>query len=190
MKARIVSYCIMDTDAEILVGTYRSMGINYPKFFKMDRLSKVGFLAAEKVLSAAGMRNDDPKPDMAVVLANGTSSTVDDVEFQKGLDPENFFPSPSLFVYTLSNIVCGEIAIRNKILGETSFYVMPSPSAEFMLESVRWAFGDGGVKHVLCGWVECLVPGSKCVMMLVSSEASDGPLFCEEEICRICQLSL
>src|SRR3712207_7060242 len=36
-----------------------------------------------------------------------------------------FFPSPSVFVYTLPNIVTGEIAIRNHYHGETHFFVIP-----------------------------------------------------------------
>ena len=34
---------------------------------------------------------------------------------------DSYYPSPALFVYTLPNIVTGEIAIRNKYYGETSF---------------------------------------------------------------------
>ena len=161
---------------------YHSMGLDYPKFFKMDLLSRTGFLAAEMVLSQRGLRNQDPKEDCAVVLVNSTSSTADDAEFQKGLVPDSYFPSPSLFVYTLSNIVCGEIAIRNKILGETSFYVQPAFSPEFMVECAGWTFADPSISRILLGWVECLEPGSECVMMLVERDAEDGTPFTADEI--------
>ena len=179
---KIVSYARIPSDPESLVGLYRSMGIAYPKFFKMDRLSRAGFLCAEKTLSAAGLVPEDPKPDMSIVLVNSTSCTANDVEFQKGLAPEAYFPSPSLFVYTLSNIVCGEIAIRNKILGETSFFVRESLSPEFLLESVEWAFADPRIHRVLCGWVECFEGDSDCVMMLVEREGTEGEDLTTESI--------
>lgn len=164
---------------------YRSMGISYPKFFKMDLLSKAGFLAAEKVMSQAAADNELRKENMAVALVNSTSSTCDDREFQKGLETDNFFPSPSLFVYTLSNIVCGEIAIRHGIKGETSFYVQPSFSAEFLERAVEWAFQDPRMETVLCGWVECMTERPRCMMMLVAGESAGGTDFNEENIKEI-----
>lgn len=167
---RIISYCNISTDADNLVGLYHSLGMGYPKFFKMDSLSRAGLVAAEIVLQKAGLRNDDPKPDMSVVLVNRSSSTCNDVEFQKSLAPDNYFPSPSLFVYTLSNIVCGEIAIRNRILGETSFFVQEDFSPEFMAEAIGWAFADKAIKYVLCGWVECQKGRQSCMMALVEND--------------------
>lgn len=164
-----------------LCDMYREMGLAYPKFFKMDTLAKAGFLAAEKVLGAAGLRNEDPKPDMSVVLVNSTSSTVDDVAFQKGLD----YPSPALFVYTLSNIVCGEIAIRNKILGETSFHIDEKPCAARLMRYVKWAFADKTIDRVLVGWVEAFEGERPLSMMLVERSAEGGLDFTEENIEQI-----
>lgn len=103
---------------------------------------------------------------MAVVLVNSTSSTGDDIEFQKTISRESFFPSPSLFVYTLPNVACAEIAIRNRILGESSFYLIPSYSDDFILQAAEWAFTDPTCQKVLCGWVECLTDTPLCRMML------------------------
>ena len=165
-----------------LTDMYREKGIDYPKFFKMDPLAKAGFLAAEETLGAAGLRSGEPKPDMSLVLVNRTSSTVDDVAFQKGLSPDNYFPSPALFVYTLSNIVCGEIAIRNKILGETSFYIDPEPSPKRLMRYVRWAFADPAINRVLFGWVEPLCGDAPVTMMLVERDSSEGEDFTLENI--------
>ena len=145
---------------------YRSLGISYPKFFKMDLMSGAALLAAECVLLAAGLRNDQPKPDMAVVLVNSTSSSIDDIEFQKTISRESFFPSPSLFVYTLPNVACAEIAIRNRITGETSFYIRPSYSEEFLFRAAERAFSDPSCRKVLCGWTECFTDTPLCRMML------------------------
>ena len=176
---RIVSYCTIDAGMDNLVGLYHSLGMNYPKFFKMDHLSRAGLIAAETVLQKAGLRNTDPKPDMALDLVNSSASTCNDVEFQKTISPQAYFPSPALFVYTLSNIVCGEIAIRNNILGETSFYVQEKFSAEFLAEVTGWAFSDKGTRRVLCGWTECREDIRLCRMMLVED---DGTALSSEEI--------
>lgn len=171
-----------------LAEMYREKGISYPKFFKMDNLSKAGFLAAEEVLSAAGLRNEEPKPDMSVILVNSTSSTANDAAFQKDISLDNYFPSPALFVYTLSNIVCGEIAIRNKILGETNFFIDSEPSAERLFRYVQWAFADKAINRVLLGWVETLTGERPVSMMLIKREASEGIDFTPENIIKTINL--
>lgn len=167
-----------------LAEMYREKGISYPKFFKMDTLSKAGFLAAEEVLGAAGLRNEEPKTDMSVILVNSTSSTANDAAFQKDITLDNYFPSPALFVYTLSNIVCGEIAIRNKILGETNFFIDSEPSPERIIRYVKWAFADKAINRVLFGWVETMTPERPVSMMLVERESAEGVDFTPENIIK------
>lgn len=178
------SFPIPSGDA-VLSEMYREKGISYPKFFKMDILSKSGFLAAEEVLGAAGLRNEEPKPDMGIVLVNSTSSSADDVAFQRGLKDEEYFPSPALFVYTLSNIVCGEIAIRNRILGETSFYIDSAPCPERMIRYVKWTFADEMINKVLLGWVEVFEGGRNVTMMLVEKDSAEGEDFTVEYMEKI-----
>ena len=69
-------------------------------------------------------------------------------------DKENYFPSPSVFVYTLPNIVTGEIAIRNHYHGETSFYILPSRNETQMQEVLETVFMDTQSKSVLTGWID------------------------------------
>ena len=112
-------YTQMETsDATTLTELYRQQVGDYPKFFKMDPLSRTGFIASELLLKAS------PKEEYSVLLFNATSSLADDVAFQETIqDHTNWFPSPALFVYTLPNIVTGEIAIRNHFQTETNFMV-------------------------------------------------------------------
>ena len=42
------------------VEMYRGLKLQYPKFFKMDNLSKVGFLAAELAMKNVGVSSDTP----------------------------------------------------------------------------------------------------------------------------------
>ena len=58
---------------EFSIEAYKQNYITYPKFFKMDKLSKLGFLASELMLREETER-DIPKPEMGVVLMNSSSS--------------------------------------------------------------------------------------------------------------------
>ena len=112
----------------MLVELYREYVKDYPKFFKMDTLSRLGFMAAELLLQAEGAERFVPREDRAVILANRSASIKNDKDYLETISEGNYYPSPALFVYTLPNIVTGEIAIRNKYLGETAFYVLDNPN--------------------------------------------------------------
>ena len=140
----------------LLTELYRAYIGDYPKFFKMDTLSKLGFVAFEMLLKDEGMERFVPREDRAVILFNKTASLQADTNYQATIqDPENFFPSPAAFVYTLPNIVTGEIAIRNKYYGETSFIVTESCDAQIMARQLINAFQDPMTQSILGGWLDC-----------------------------------
>ena len=148
---------------------YRSMQIDYPKFFKMDNLSKLGFLASEILLKDEENRFA-PTENMAIIGFNCSSSLEADMQYQATIqNNDNYFPSPSLFVYTLPNIVLGEIAIRNNILGETSFYICKDFDAKQIVRTVRTVFCDKTTTVALVMWVE----HSDVFMVLVGSGKGD-----------------
>jgi 3-oxoacyl-[acyl-carrier-protein] synthase-1 len=120
----------------------------------MDGLSRLGFIAAELLLKAEGAASSDRRSDRAVILFNHSSSIAADLKYQESInDTDNFFPSPSVFVYTLPNIVTGEIAIRHQYCGETSFYILPDKDEEQMKAIIHASFGDIETKSMLTGWV-------------------------------------
>ena len=109
-----------------LIGETASAKGAYPKFYKMDKLSQLGFIASELLLKQESPRKEQCT-DRAVVLFNHSSSIWVDREYAKSIAVgDDYFPSPSLFVYTLPNIVCGEIAVRNGYHAETAFYILPN----------------------------------------------------------------
>ena len=112
--------CFIETDIflSFIKSVYKHYNIKYGKFYKMDGLSKLGFLASELLLIN---ENSNLLPEeTAIILANSSSSLNTDIKYQKTI---NDTPSPSVFVYTLPNIVIGEICIRNIIRGETIFFI-------------------------------------------------------------------
>lgn len=129
---------------------YKRSGVQWPKFYKMDQLSKLGFLAAEQLLAGAPEDNN-----RAVILFNRTSSLHTDREFLQSLDgPEGFFPSPSAFVYTLPNIVTGEIALRHGLRGETSFYILPQRDDALMWRVAKVSMAGSGLQSAVVGWLD------------------------------------
>lgn len=130
---------------------YRELQCNYPKFFKMDALCKLGFVAAELLLRDIPA---EQKENAAIVLFNRNGSLITDRNYCSTIKDDYYFPSPALFVYTLANIMTGEIAIRHKIYGETSFYLLPHPDPELMEKIATEVYLTSSPSFVLTGWVD------------------------------------
>ena len=166
---------------EEITGFYRSLQIDYPKFFKMDGLSKLGFLASEMIFKDEENRFV-PREDVAVICFNASSSLDMDRQYQETIaDNENYFPSPSLFVYTLPNIVTGEIAIRNRFFGETSFYICENFDAELIFRTVINVFSDKSINFVLLAWIEYFENTFEVKMYWVTKEQT-GLEFAAKEL--------
>jgi hypothetical protein len=159
---------IQETLEKSLNQTYRLLGLDYLKFFKMDNLSKLATLAAESLLKGTVLYEHTDKFDTAVVLANASSSIITDTNYQKTIaTPENYFPSPSLFVYTLPNIMIGEICIKHKIYGENIFFISQEFDADLLYFYVNDLFENTNTQHCLTGWVECNDTTYEAFMLLV-----------------------
>jgi len=163
---------------------YRSLQIDYPKFFKMDGLSKLGFLASELILKDTENRFV-PREDIALLCFNHSSSLDMDTLFQETIrNNENYFPSPSLFVYTLPNIVLGEIAIRNNFFGESFCYICKKFDAHQIIDTVKNTFYDKTITAVIVAWIEFFEEKKEVLMMLI--EKNDGDLeFTEEQVNKL-----
>ena len=139
----------------LLTDLYKHYIDNYPKFYKMDPLCRLGFVASELLLQAEGDRRDTPRDDRAIILFNRSSSIQADEAYQASIqNAEDYFPSPAAFVYTLPNIVTGEIAIRNHYQGETSFYILPERNDQLMQQILDASLGDKTTKSILGGWID------------------------------------
>lgn len=136
----------------LLTTLYKQMIGNYPKFYKMDGLSRLGFVASEILLNAEKGETDKER---AIIFFNHSSSIASDRNYKESInDKNNYFPSPSIFVYTLPNIVTGEIAIRNHLHGETSFFILPDKDERMMEEILQASCLDDQSKSFLTGWID------------------------------------
>jgi len=148
---------------------YQHLEINYPKFFKMDNLSKLAFLGAELLLKTEN--NSSEENNTALVFANKSSSLDTDVKYQNSIsDPENYYPSPAVFVYTLPNICLGEISIRHQLKSENSFFIFADYNPIFMENYSNILLKTGKADKVLCGWVEYYNEDYKAFLYLVDKE--------------------
>lgn len=136
----------------LLTSLYKQMIGDYPKFYKMDGLSRLGFVASEILLNAEKGETDKER---AIIFFNHSSSIASDRNYKESInDKDNYFPSPSIFVYTLPNIVTGEIAIRNHFHGETSFFILPDKDERLMEEILQASCRDDQSKSFLTGWID------------------------------------
>ena len=118
----------------------------------MDLLSRLVFVASEMLIRSKTFHDGD---ECSVILFNRSSSIVADTEYTQTIQPGNYYPSPSVFVYTLPNICTGEIAIRNNYHGETSFYILPDKDHALMDLIVRASMTVKDNRHIITGWVDC-----------------------------------
>jgi len=133
---------------------YKNFDTKYPKFFKMDNLSKLAFLAADILLKQENL-NSDNENNIALVLSNKSSSLDTDRKHQSSIeDKNNYFPSPAVFVYTLPNICIGEISIKHKLFSENSFFIFDHFKANHLFVNAKSLLDTEKAEKVLCGWVD------------------------------------
>ncbi|MDR0830770.1 MAG: hypothetical protein LBN95_11775 [Prevotellaceae bacterium] len=156
---------------------YRSLEVDYPKFFKMDGLSKLGFVASEVILAGdSRLRGNDSagREDVAVIFFNRSSSLEIDTQYQATIQQnDNYFPSPALFVYTLPNVAAGEIAIRNKFLGETAFYITENFDPQQIFQTTQNTFKHNDLTFALVAWLENFGNIFEVKMFLVTKDVQD-----------------
>jgi hypothetical protein len=162
---------------EFSKAAFKSLEQAYLKFYKMDNLSKLGFLCAEYLLKHSSIAEKYAPEDVGIILSNAASCIDTDIEHQKTIaDCNNYFPSPSVFVYTLPNIVIGEISIKHKIQGENTFFIFEQFQPDFLANYVQGLFMDGRLKACLTGWVD-LSPGASnfnAVFYLAEMSGKEG----------------
>lgn len=186
MKPVITSYCRVKNyrciynDREIespensdvttlLTSLYRSISNNYPKFFKMDNLSKAGFIGSELILK--DIPTED-RADLGLLIMNKSASLDSDLTYFRSV--KEGFPSPSLFVYTLPNIVLGEIAIRNKCYGENLFFVSDRFDIDHLITLLNYNIENRISPKIVTGWIEC--DSEHCDLLLILIERGDSVL--------------
>jgi hypothetical protein len=161
------------TAGNFLDKSYAHFEISYPKFHKMDMLCKLGFLACEILLKDSGHEKKYGETETGLVLSNARASLDVDLKYAKTIQTG---ASPALFVYTLPNIVIGEISIRRHFKGENAFFVFKQFDGTFIAEYVNGLFDNKLVKNCICGWVDILKEEYRAILFLVEPEQTEDKM--------------
>lgn len=165
-----------------LLALYRHVKIDYPKFYKMDNLSKLGLLASEILIKDESVIKQYHPEEIGIVIENANASLDTDIKYYQTVE----MASPALFVYTLPNILIGEICIRNNFKGENACFVFEDFNTRFLKEYIDELFADQQLKLCICGWVDVLEENYKAVLYLVAGgKLNDGVPFNEGNMNRI-----
>ncbi len=163
---------------EFLNAVYDFIQPDYPRFYKMDLVSKLGWLATEMLLRDSFDRNTYAADEIGLVFSNANASLDTDKKYYQTVAT---YPSPSLFVYTLPNIVMGEICIRYGIKGENAFFVFDKFNPGFLEQYVGSLMSSDIIRSCICGWVDVFGEGYKAALFLVEKR-SGGDDFTAEKM--------
>jgi hypothetical protein len=138
----------------------------------MDPLCKLGFLGSDILLKNNTLTDKYDPYSIGVVLGNSHSSLDTDLRHLESL--KTGVASPAVFVYSLPNIVIGEICIRNRIKGENTFFVSADFDIPGQVDYIRLLFEKGIVDACLGGWVEKAGENYKSFLYVVEKAAGTG----------------
>lgn len=139
------------SSTDFLNAAYDALQIIYPKFYKMDNLCKTGFLTAEILMRGQNLKEQFKPEETGIIVSNTNSSLDTDLRYELSTAT---MPSPALFVYTLPNVLIGELCIRHQIKGESACFVFDIFDAAFQTEYINSLFETEKIKSCLSGWAD------------------------------------
>lgn len=164
---------------------YRALSYSYMKFFKMDLLCKWAWLGAETLLQKDGtyLYEGIDKTKIGVVLMTAHGCLDVDEKYEQTMED---IPSPALFVYTLPNIMLGEICIRHGFKGEQLCMVTNDLDAEELHFWVNDLMQNRGMDACLCGWVDAYKENKDVCLFWVDKNITGIP-FVKENVTNMYQ---
>lgn len=99
-------------------GMFASVSEPYMKFSKMDDYCKLGITAVQLLLDKVGGLSQYDPYEVALIINTDSGCIESDLAHLDKITADEYISSPAIFVYTLPNVVAGEISIKNKIKGE------------------------------------------------------------------------
>ncbi|MCC6288246.1 MAG: hypothetical protein IT249_10210 [Chitinophagaceae bacterium] len=172
---------------DFFLALYKHLQTDYPKFYKMDNLCKLGFLTTEILLEGRNIHEAYGRTKTGIVLSNANASLDADIAY---FETVKNIPSPAQFVYTLPNIVIGEISIRHGFKGENAFFVSEEFDAGLLEFYVSDLFKRKSIDCCIAGWVDFLGESYRAVLYLVENRSAARSLpWTTEHINKIYELA-
>lgn len=166
--------CIDCSFEKFMESAYNFFHLGYPKFHKMDNLSKLGFMTAEILLKDYPLREKYDADKIGVIISNRSSSLDTDFKYHNLL--EKGVASPAIFVYSLPNLMIGEICIRHGIKGENTFFISDQFEIETQVNYINNLMDSGVVDVCIGGWVELLNENYESFLYLVEKSNNQDQL--------------
>ena len=149
---------------------YLKLDSNYPKFYKMDEVSKLFFLGVEQLLISG---NWSPESGNATSIVAGTTDGClesDKKHLANITEEPNLPASPATFVYTLPNIMLGEVCIRHGISGENTCMIMKYEDYIFLNQYANILLNEPDTAFCIAGYVNYQLGNYKCNLTLYSKD--------------------
>lgn len=169
---------------ELVVDAYKLATLAYPKFYKMDVLSKATFVAVS-ILAQQGNINEQQINATATVVTTLDGSQDVDEKFDES---RKELASPALFVYTLPNIMLGEICIKFKFKGEQICTIGYAQAALELLPYVEDLFKHRNITQAIVGYANAYNEDITLNLALISNRPTDT-IFNAENYKKILSLS-
>lgn len=152
----------------LLADAYAKLKLDYPKFFKMDLLSKTALLATECLAPFEGKVPDRN----ALVLSTAEGSFDADLRFEQS---RKEIASPALFVYTLPNIMLGEVCIKHGFKGEQMCTVSDNLEVDNMVWAVEDLLSNREMDYCLLGHIDATGNQTKALLAWIGPYSGTGP---------------
>lgn len=137
---------------DFLEKAYGFFKVEYPKFHKMDLISKLGIITSSILFSSE--ENVFNPFDIGIILSSKNSCTHTDQAYINEIINDPYSSNPALFTYTLPSIVMGEICIKHKIQGENLFLIAEKFDEDLIENLAYELFDRESVKRLLLGWID------------------------------------
>lgn len=132
---------------------FKSRGENNMKFYKMDDLCKLGYVASAWLLDGIEFGEEE----CGMVLSGKYGCLDTDMKHQQIIDKEgDAASSPAVFVYTLPNVAAGEISIRHHIKGENTWFWSEDRTMSDLKHYASLMAGASDLRYCIIGHLDFL----------------------------------
>lgn len=141
-----------ETIDAFLTKAYWEFKIAYPKFHKMDTISKLGIFTSSILFDAIQQTHEPLRT--GIIISSHSGCTYTDVQYIKEIQQDPDSSHPALFTYTLPSIVMGEICIKHKIQGENIYMITDCFQKQLLHKLAKIMFAYKEMDQCLIGWIE------------------------------------
>lgn len=127
---------------------FKSRGESNLKFYKMDDFCKLGYVASAWAFDGLEYGEEE----CGLILSGKYGCLDTDIRHQEIIDAEgDSSASPAVFVYTLPNVLAGEISIRHHIKGENTWFWSDDSTMSDLRKYAELAVRSQNLKYCVIG---------------------------------------